>query len=62
MSTRVAPMEIQLRTHEGDLPRVSSLKEAFEAAEQDPEIWKISWTEGDHRIRLVRYDIEGVAH
>lgn len=47
-------MEVQLRNDDGATWEVGSVKEAFEAANEDDTIWKISWAEGDHRIRLVR--------
>lgn len=46
-------MDVQLRTLDGDLRIVASVNEAFEAAKADRSIWKISWSEGEDRIRLV---------
>lgn len=45
---------IQLRDSEGGVWEVDTFKEAFEAAKENPSIWKISWPEDDNRIRLVR--------
>lgn len=47
-------MPVQLRNEEGAIWETADVKSAFEAAHDDKSIWKISWQEGDHRIRLVR--------
>lgn len=46
--------EVQIRNMSGATIQVESVKRAFEIASIDEEVWKISWAEGDHRIRLVR--------
>lgn len=46
---------IQTRSEETGLGQHKTLKEAFEAAKNDPTIWKISFcTETGERVRLVR--------
>lgn len=46
--------DVQVRFISGECRMLESVKEAFQLAEQEPDIWKISWAEGDHRVRLVR--------
>lgn len=51
-------MPVQLRNEDGATWEVADVKTAFETADTDVSIWKISWSEGDHRIRLVRFILE----
>lgn len=51
-------MSVQLRNHDGATWEVDTVKQAFETAINDASIWKISWSEGDNRIRLVRHTTE----
>jgi hypothetical protein len=44
----------QTRSNNGSLNYFASLKEAFRAAEEDNGIWKISWDDGEDRVRMVR--------
>lgn len=46
--------EVQTRNHEGELMFHRTLSEAFEWAEIDDEVWKISFNFMGERIRLVR--------
>lgn len=47
--------QVQVRTEEGDLRYYPTLTEAFQAAQEDSRIWKISFsTETAERVRLVR--------
>ena len=47
-------MEIQVRSRDGSLGYVNTVHEAFTLAEHNKAIWKISWSEGDLRVRFVR--------
>lgn len=56
-------MHVQTRNDDGEIPTYETIAEAFKAAEKDPSIWKISWTDKttNERVRLVRYRIDGVS-
>jgi hypothetical protein len=47
---------VQTRNEAGELSYHTTIASAMKMAENDPTIWKISWTEGTtgERIRLVR--------
>ena len=49
-------LEVQLRREDGGLLSARTVSEAMKMADEDPTIWKISWTDSitDERIRLVR--------
>jgi len=51
-------LEVQMRCEDGELLFVGTIKEAMRRAENDPSIWKISWTDGTtgERIRLVKFN------
>lgn len=51
-------MEFQTRSEETGLRFFSSLKDAMEAAEKDSTIWKISFSVGEERVRLVKANIQ----
>lgn len=45
----------QTRSHKEDIKQFTFLKECFEEAKKDPEVWKISFNAPDgNRIRLIR--------
>lgn len=50
-------MDVQLRTDEGDLRRVDSIREAFVIAADDETIVKVSWNAEDGNVRFVRCKI-----
>jgi hypothetical protein len=49
-------LEVQLRREDGELLFARTIAEAMRMANQNPDIWKISWTDciTDERIRLVK--------
>lgn len=49
-------MNIQTRSETNGLRFFKTADEAIEAAEQDPTIWKISYSFDEKRIRLVKDD------
>jgi len=46
--------EIQTRSETTGMAYHKTFDAAFKAAEKDKTIWKISWGDGDNRIRMVR--------
>lgn len=46
--------EYQTRSEKSGVMQHISLHQAFTYAEQDKSVWKISWSEGTDRIRLVK--------
>jgi hypothetical protein len=46
--------EVQTRNEEGELRFFKTLNEAFDHAEKDKTVWKISFSFGEERVRLVR--------
>lgn len=54
--TSPSPLEVQVRYNSGKLAFFTTVADAFAAASNDCEIWKISWTvaQTGERIRLVR--------
>ncbi len=46
--------EVQTRSEEGGLNYFKSVKEAFDYAEEHRDVWKISWSQGDERLRFIR--------
>jgi hypothetical protein len=51
-------MNFQTRSETRGLKSFSRLEWAFDAAREDPTIWKISWIENGESIRLVRAEGE----
>lgn len=45
---------VQTRSGTNDLAYFATVAEAFAHARDDGSVWKISWTEGDYRIRMIR--------
>ena len=46
----------QTRDESGGIQEFNTFAEAYEAAKNDPNIWKISFAVGNERIRLVRFN------
>jgi len=46
--------EYQTRSENTGIVQHCSLHDAFLHAEKDKSVWKISWSEGESRIRLVK--------
>lgn len=48
--------EVQTRNTEGETLFFETIKEAFQQADLDPTVWKISWSDPDteERVRFVR--------
>lgn len=53
MTFALIVIEFQTRRHSGELRYFDSLAKAFDDAD-DPEVWKISFSVGKERVRLVR--------
>jgi hypothetical protein len=51
--------DIQLRSELNGLRYVKTLKEALSLAKQDKSIWKISFSLGEERVRLIRDSVDG---
>jgi hypothetical protein len=51
---------IQLRSEETGLHQVETLQEALSRAEKDKTIWKISFSLGEERVRLIKFQNEWV--
>jgi len=51
-------IEVQTRSEENGLKFFKTVKEAFEEANKDKTVWKISFSVGEERVRLVRYMME----
>ena len=49
------PIEIQTRNEAGELKFFQTLREARDEAMRDKTVWKISFSLGEERVRLVRY-------
>jgi hypothetical protein len=47
-------MEVQTRSEENGLKFFKTIKEAVKEAEKDITVWKISFSIGKERVRLVR--------
>jgi hypothetical protein len=47
---------IQLRSEETGIINVETLQEALSRTEKDKTIWKISFSLGEERVRLVRLE------
>jgi len=47
-------LEVQTRDESGELKFFKTIKEAFAYATQNKEVWKISFSIGEERVRLVR--------
>lgn len=45
---------VQTRSEENGLNEFHSLVEALRHADHDRTVWKISYTSGDRRVRLIR--------
>jgi hypothetical protein len=50
---------VQTRSEINDLAFFDTVAEAFEHARTDGTVWKISWTDGADRVRLVRSGVPG---
>ena len=49
-------MEIQVRSDETGMRYFETFKEAFEYAEKDKTVWKISWWDTDKvKVRMIRH-------
>lgn len=46
--------EVQTRSDGGDLQYFATIGAALRYADSHPDVWKISWPEGDQHVRLVR--------
>jgi hypothetical protein len=47
---------VQVRSHGADdLTYFVTVTEAFEHARSHDDVWKISWPDGDQRVRLLRH-------
>ena len=49
-------LKVQVRREDGAILFARSVTDAMQMAQEDQTIWKISWTDIDERIRLVRRD------
>jgi len=54
-------LQVQMRREDGELLYARTIGEAMKFATENPNIWKISWTDSitDERIRLVRAGMNG---
>jgi hypothetical protein len=49
-------VEVQTRNEEGSLCFFPTLKEALDHAKKDKTVWKVSFSLGEERVRLIRRD------
>lgn len=53
---------VQTRSEETGLNQFNSIKEAMEAAHKDSTIWKVSFSVGNERVRLIKQVLRSSAN